>query len=238
MPISKVKFSDFDTRVLADFFRIAGRGQRVSETTVAETDQILIERLHLMDGNYLKRAAVLLFHPDPERFVTGAYIKVGFFETDADLLYHDKLMAWNPGQLPADWTIKQLMEKHASLPYNPDIANTFFRAGMVESRGRGIERIMEACTRADIPEPDLRYEKTGLWVVFFSSLNRVGEKLTLNQERILLLLRHNPYLSARELSAHVGISGRKIEQNIAKLKKSGILKRIGPAKGGHREVSD
>jgi ATP-dependent DNA helicase RecG len=67
---------------------------------------------------------------------------------------------------------------------------------------------------------------------FFSSPNRVGETLTLNQERILLLQRHNPYLSARELSAHVGISSRKIEQNIAKLKKSGILKRIGPAKGG------
>lgn len=27
------------------------------------------------------------------------------------------------------------MEKHRSLPHNPDIANTFFRAGFIESWG-------------------------------------------------------------------------------------------------------
>ena len=47
--------------------------------------------MHLLDGSYLKRAAVLLFHPDPERFVTGAFVKIGFFRTNADLLYHDEI---------------------------------------------------------------------------------------------------------------------------------------------------
>ncbi len=50
---------------------------------------------------------------------------------------------WNPGQLPADWTLEKLMAKHASHPFNPDIANAFFRAGLIESWGRGIERITE-----------------------------------------------------------------------------------------------
>jgi len=31
----------------------------------------------------------LLFHPDPEKFVSGAYIKIGFFRTDSDLLFQD-----------------------------------------------------------------------------------------------------------------------------------------------------
>ena len=44
-----------------------------------------------MDGAYLKRAAVLLFHEDPEICVTGAYVKVGYFRTNADLLYHDEI---------------------------------------------------------------------------------------------------------------------------------------------------
>jgi ATP-dependent DNA helicase RecG len=34
----------------------------------------------------------------------------------------------------------------------------------------------------------------------------------------------------------VGISQRKIKENIAKLKERGYLKRIGPAKGGHWEI--
>ena len=65
---------------------------------------------------------------------------------------------------------------------------------------------------------------------------KVGESLTPNQKRILSLLRQNTRLSARELAEKVGISSRKIEQNIAKLKESGSLRRIGPAKGGYWEV--
>jgi hypothetical protein len=37
---------------------------------------------------------------------------------------------------------------------------------MIESWGRGIERIMEACQEAGTPEPEVRYEQTGLWMVF------------------------------------------------------------------------
>ncbi len=88
-----------------------------------------------------------------------------------------KYDSWNQA-LPADWTITHLLEKHASQPFNPDIANVFFRAGMVESWGRGIERIMQACRDARVPTPELRYEQTGLWVIFpFLSPNRVGEKV-------------------------------------------------------------
>jgi len=38
------------------------------------------------------------------------------------------------------------------------------------------------------------------------------------------------------LSETVGISSRKIEENIRKLKAQGVLKRIGPAKGGYWEI--
>ena len=46
----------------------------------------------------------------------------------------------------------------------------------------------------------------------------------------------NPNVSARDLSDIIGISQRKIEENISKLKKKGILRRIGPAKGGYWKV--
>ncbi len=81
-------------------------------------------------------------------------------------VYPDKLMIWNCGQLPPNWTAATLHEKHSSLPYNPDIANAFFRAGMIEAWGRGIERIEEACAAAKCPMPEFRYEAAGLWTVF------------------------------------------------------------------------
>jgi len=40
------------------------------------------------------------------------------------------------------------------------------------------------------------------------------------------------------LAKIVGISERKIKSNIAKLKQKGMIKRIGPDKGGHWEFVD
>ena len=79
---------------------------------------------------------------------------------------NDKLMIWNPGHLPPNWTIEKLLGKHASTPFNPDVANVFFRAGMIESWGRGIERIMQACHEAGAPVPEVLHETGGLWMVF------------------------------------------------------------------------
>jgi len=93
-----------------------------------------------------------------EDYASGAPIQIS--------VYPDKLLIWNPGELPLDWTVQRLLSKHASIPFNPDVASVFFRAGMIESWGRGIERILEACREAHTPAPDLRYEHTGLWVEF------------------------------------------------------------------------
>lgn len=45
--------------------------------------------LRLMENGVINRAGILLFHHDPERWVFGAYIKIGYFETDSDLRYQD-----------------------------------------------------------------------------------------------------------------------------------------------------
>jgi ATP-dependent DNA helicase RecG len=59
----------------------------VDEQVLHDDNEALLDNLSLVDGDYLKRAAVLLFHPTPEKFITGAYVKIGFFATDDDLRY-------------------------------------------------------------------------------------------------------------------------------------------------------
>jgi ATP-dependent DNA helicase RecG len=49
-------------------------------------------------------------------------------------------------------------------------------------------------------------------------------------------MQNDPYITAKVLSEKVGISVRKIETNIRKLKESGYIKRIGSPKGGHWKV--
>ena len=72
--------------------------------------------------------------------------------------------------------------------------------------------------------PDIRLIKVG---------NKVGEKISNNQQAILKLMHSNLYISAKKLSGKIGISSRKIEENIKKLKEPGLIKRIGASKGGH-----
>lgn len=62
---------------------------------------------------------------------------------------------------------------------------------------------------------------------------RVGEKLTANQKRIIEHIMLDSSISAKELSAKVSILQRKIEQNIAKLKQKGISRRVGSDRGGY-----
>ena len=61
----------------------------------------------------------------------------------------------NIGSLPENWTLDNLMKKHASKPYNPDIANVFYLAGFIESWGRGIEKICGALETDGLPKPEL-----------------------------------------------------------------------------------
>ena len=64
--------------------------------------------------------------------------------------------------------------------------------------------------------------------------NKVGNKvgnLTENQIMIIELMKVNPKISAKKLSNEVGISVRKIEENIAKLKKLNLLARVGGTRG-------
>lgn len=60
------------------------------------------------------------------------------------------------------WTVSNLLGKHISIPYNPDIANAFFRAGFIESWGRGIEKVLAACKDYGCPKPQWDFDGTVL----------------------------------------------------------------------------
>ena len=64
--------------------------------------------------------------------------------------------------------------------------------------------------------------------------SKVGNKefnLTDNQQVIINSMKTNPKVSATKLVEIVGISKRKVEENIAKLKKMGLIERVGGTRG-------
>ena len=59
-----------------------------------------------------------------------------------------------------------------------------------------------------------------------------------SSEKILEFLKQEPSLSAKALAEKMNITSRAVEKQIALLKKTGKLRRIGPAKGGYWLVSN
>ena len=55
-------------------------------------------------------------------------------------------------------------------------------------------------------------------------------------EKILSFIKENPAITQNELKLKTGLTRRGIEWNLKKLKDHGILRRIGPDKGGHWEI--
>lgn len=157
---------------------------------------------------------------------------------------HDsQLYIWNEGRLPEDWTIDDLLKKHGSRPYNPLIANGFFRAGLVEAWGRGIEKVVNECIDHGCPKPVFDYRGSGLMVEFKakarSSTDEMRqEKLSTTEQEILRIINNDPSATTRNIAENLGVFKSTITRNIAKLKDKGILKRIGSTKKGQWIIND
>ena len=78
IPVPEVSVSDLSKEALDAFRKKAVKSNRMTESEVNVSDNLLLRNLKLFDGE-LTRAAILLFHPTPEHYVTGSYIKIGYF---------------------------------------------------------------------------------------------------------------------------------------------------------------
>jgi ATP-dependent DNA helicase RecG len=179
------------------------------------------------------REAVLnaIVHRD---YTTGIPIQIKIFK--------NRVIIYNDGRLPENWTIKELLATHRSRPHNPKIANTFFRSGMIETWGRGIERITTTCKEAGKPEPLFEASSSEIIVTFFTDASigenigdSIGENIGVNETalKIIELMRETPSISAKTIASEIGIASRNVESKISSLKKAGLIARVGAAKGGH-----
>lgn len=93
MPLSKLSVSDLKQDAIQLFKDKAVKRGRLTKEEVSVEDTILMDNLHLIDEDgYLIRAAMLAFYKDPEKWVTGSYIKIGYFgKSDSDLVYQDEV---------------------------------------------------------------------------------------------------------------------------------------------------
>ncbi len=130
----------------------------------------------------------------------------------------------------------ELKKPHASCLRNPLLADIFYKAGYIESWGRGTLNIIDYCTSTNLPEPEMSEEMNGFLLVIYKYGGGSEKSSEKSSEKILQLISENPYTTISELAKFLNLSTRAIEKQIKKLQENNKLKRIGPAKGGHWEV--
>lgn len=297
VPIPDITTKDLKQETFEFFRKRAFRSQRIDEESLTDSNDHLIDNLQLKEDKYLKRAGILLFHPNPEKFITGSYVKIGYFESDSELrfqdevhgnlfeqiekavellfskyikaiisyeelnrvetfeypkdaireallnavahkdysggvpiqisVYKDKILIWNEGQLPDNWTIETLLEKHASKPFNPDIANALFRSGYIESWGRGIAKMTEQCFNYGLPAPIFMFKSSGFWVEFRKDIYNYNQlkELALNKRQVkaVLYLKDNSKITNKEYQEINDTSERTASRDLSDLVEKGII---------------
>ncbi len=128
------------------------------------TRPIIFEGLRRIEKDTYPTAAIreMLLNALVHRNYIGSMIQIR--------VYDDKLTIWNEGNLPEGMTIASLKGHHVSRPRNPLIADVCFKAGFIDSWGRGTLKIFEACENAGLPEATIASLDGGILVTLRNDL--------------------------------------------------------------------
>ena len=170
--------------------------------------------------------------------------------------YDDKLVLRNPGTLRLP--IEKIYEGGTSRARNPRIQNMLRMIGYGENLGSGFPKIVAAWKEAGWGEPVLESRIDLDEVELVLPLKKSDEELKKNatfvatsqktqqktsqeasqktSQKIVALIEENPYVTTEEMAHSIGIDRSNIWRNIKKLQENGIVRRVGPDKGGHWEV--
>lgn len=132
-----------------------------------------VEELELPEKALREAILNAIIHRD----YTGAQIQMRVWD--------DRIELWNDGELPFGQTIESLKQAHSSKPRNRCIANVFYKAGFIESWGRGIDKICDGFTAKGFEEPVFEHNSGGVLCTLYrkdtAALFAGNEDVTLGQ---------------------------------------------------------
>ena len=187
----------------------------------------------------------MIYNAISHKAYTGPAIQMRIYDRSIEL--------WNYGLLPKELTPAALLQKHSSYPRNHNIANVFYKAGFVESWGRGFKKIAEEFERASLPLPTIEENGGGVMAIIQRktvdeviaardgnvgnmSVTNVGNvsvrKLSDRQRNIISMIEENPFVTAKEMSVTMSVTKRTIERNLSVLQKARIIRHEGRVNAG------
>ena len=177
-------------------------------------------------------------------------------------IYDDRLEIYSPGGM-YDGTFVQDLDplNISSSRRNPVIADVFARMDLMERRGSGLRKIIEAYeAEENYTEelmPEFRSTESSFTTVL-KNLNYVGQNVGQNvtqndgksegqkdvdklkpddrREKIVKIIKENPKITAYDISKKFNVTDRTIERDLKILTDKKIIEYVGSAKGGYWKV--
>ena len=276
----RASLDDINAETIESFKKSAE--DRIPSIVNEKDHRVILDKLNLLDGSKLKRAAILLFGKDTQKFYPSAYLKIGKFLTEADLqtsdvvegnlfeqlesaleilrtkylkseirfegihrreileyphealregiinalihrdylgtstiqirVYNDRLVMMNEGKFPPEVPVEKLKTEHISKPRNVLLAGAFYKAGFIESWGRGTIKIVEKCLEQGLPEPDFKEEFGVVTVQFYRDRwnDENLRKLGLNERQIkaVMYVKEKGRITNKEYQEIAGVSNK------------------------------
>lgn len=165
----------------------------------------------------------------------------------------DVMYISNSCAFPSDWTAETLMQTHRSRPYNPDLAETFYRAGYVEAWGRGIQKICEACEQLGAAMPEYHIQGNDITVKFVATeRSRIAHSKTPNrhesglevgldaglEKKVMELIAQNAKVTMAEIADTLNVNKRSVERIVKRLREGRYIVRRNGKRYGHWEISN
>ena len=146
-------------------------------------------------------------------------------------VYDDRLEVTSSGSLHFGLTPEMLFAPHESRPWNPLIARTFYRRGIIEEWGSGTLKMADLATGAGLPTPEIVDEGGAVTVRFRPGkyVGTTGISISNPAERrdsiLGMLDNSNEGLSRREIHALLGpgVSERQVARDLETLKGRGLI---------------
>lgn len=209
-------------------------------TLIEKAEKYILENIHIgmrLDG--LRRVDV----PEIDRAafreaIINAFCHRDYHEFDSVniAIFKDRLEVRSPGGLYGGLTIEKIKREMISKRRNELIADMFHRVHFVEKWGRGISLILSKEPSADFKVV------AGIFITVFKRKGvekgavKGVEKLSEKEQKIINLILGDPSISKAEMVEKGKLSKKTVEYNIESLKRKGVLKRVGSAKGGHWKI--
>lgn len=174
-------------------------------------------------------------------------------------IYDDRLEIYSPGGMYDGTFIQDINPLDVSSSRrNPIIADVFARMDLMERRGSGLRKIIEAYEAEENYNEELKPEfksTESSFTTILKNLNYDTKNVTQNvtqsegqndgrklnpsdrRDKILEIIKNNPKITAYDLSKQFNVTDRTIKRDLKVLKDEKIIEYVGSAKNGYWKVN-